>query len=141
MASSDPESSLDGRMSSDSLSSSAEKQLHIDQLCQVVLVEKPRHLVEDKEDLERLFPRCPPNTLESAARQSRKSKRRTAAGSVVNNNNEIENGPGFVYRSETPLDSKTPVANIIDLVRKITHWGQGGIIRPQSQFLTLIGNL
>ena len=118
MASSDPESSLDGRMSSDSLSSSAEKQLHrLEQVRQVVLVEKPRHLVEDKEDLERLFPRCPPNTLESAARQNRKSKRRTAAGLVVNNNNEIENGLGFC--SDTPLDLKTPVANIIDLVRNL----------------------
>ncbi len=89
------------------------------QIREVVLVEKPRHLVEDKEDLERLFPRCPPNTLESVGRQNRKSKQQQSRPEITtttnNNNNENE-----VYESveqQVLKDSAaTPVANIIDLV-------------------------
>ena len=87
------------------------EQLRHESVRQVVLVEKPRHLVEEQEDLERLFPRCPPNTLESASRQSRRSKRRPGSG--ANNNND--NDPCNAAANES-TEAKTPVANIIDLV-------------------------
>jgi hypothetical protein len=101
------------------LSSPAEKHRpeNVRQVREVVLVEKPRHLVEAKEDLERLFPRCPPNTLESVSRQNRKSKRRP--GSANNNNNiDVDNDAYDDVETSQPstLDSATAVANIIDLV-------------------------
>ena len=86
------------------------------QIREVVLVEKPRHLVEDKEDLERLFPRCPPNTLESVGRQNRKSKQQQQSRPETTNNNNNENDVYESVEQQVLNDSAvTPVANIIDL--------------------------
>lgn len=74
------------------------------QINEIILIETPRHLVDKEEDLDRLFPRCPPNTLESVAKVNRKSKKKnlnTVSTSHINNNicqqeaaaKEIQNQP------------------------------------------------
>lgn len=97
---------LDGRMSADPTSGSKgdssvalKHKLH-----EIILVDKPRHLVDQKEDLERLFPRCPPNTLESVAKVNKKNKRRNL--NTLNNNCQLEAGK----------ESLNQVGKIIDLV-------------------------
>lgn len=70
---------------------------------------KPRHLVHEKDNPERLFSHCSPNTLESVAIVSKKQKIRNFKGHVNNNINE----------KESVKDNQLhKVANIIDLVSR-----------------------
>ncbi len=84
------------------------------QINEIILIEKPRHLVDKEEDLERLFPRCPPNTLESAAKVNKKSKKRNSntTSTIQTNNNNCRQEPEKDIQNQV-----LQVGKIIDLVR------------------------